>query len=262
MAIRTSPQFEVRRASLWGAAVALALHGGVALSLARVDPGAWTKKPPPVVELEVIEKVPPPPDPLPPPPPAPEPPPPAPKPKLVRKVAIKPAEPPPAPPPPNQEPPPEPPPTDQPPPVFGVTLDSTVTGDSAFAVPVGNTTMTAERKRPENAPPPQPYVAQGPPPFAPVADVYVAEKPRVKEEVTVDYPAEARRLGIEGRVRMKVGIDRRGAVRAVRVIAGVGAALDQAAVKAMWRFKFTPARTSDGRTVDVQITYDYTFRAD
>ncbi len=51
------------------------------------------------------------------------------------------------------------------------------------------------------------------------------------EEVKVgEYPAEARRRGVSGRVKLRVGIDERGIVREVTVLAGVGHGLDEAAV--------------------------------
>src|SRR3954466_12066002 len=107
--------------------VALVLHAGLGASLASVNPKAWTQQPR-NVELEVLEPPPPPP----PPPPEPEPPAPPPKqPRVVmRRIAAVP--PPEAPKPPPSEA-PEPP-KEPSPPVFGVTVESTVTGDSAMAV--------------------------------------------------------------------------------------------------------------------------------
>jgi protein TonB len=82
----------------------------------------------------------------------------------------------------------------------------------------------------------------------------------VLEEVKVgEYPAEARRRGVSGRVKLRVGIDERGIVREVTVLAGVGHGLDEAAVAALRRFRFAPARTADGRAVACRITYAYAF---
>jgi periplasmic protein TonB len=240
-----------------GGAVALAMHGGLIVTLGMVSPSAWASHVTPPVELEVIEQPPPPP----PPPPEPPPPePPAPKPRVVvHRMAPKPPPeaPKPEPPPPNEPPPPEP--VDPSPPVFGVTLDSTVTGESSVAVPVGNTTMTPDRGPPK---PPAPLpAAEGPPAFEPVPESFIAEHPRLLHEVKEKAPDEADRLGIEGQVVLKVGIDRRGAIRSVRVIKPAGYGFDEVATRAMWKFKFTPARTNDGRAVDFLITYKYTFMA-
>ena len=56
---------------------------------------------------------------------------------------------------------------------------------------------------------------------------------------------------------MRVGIDRSGAIRSVRVIKQAGYGFDEAAVKAMWKFKFSPGQTNDGQPVDCLITYTY-----
>ena len=43
---------------------------------------------------------------------------------------------------------------------------------------------------------------------------------------------------------MRVGIDRKGAIHSVRVVRRAGHGFDDAAVKAMWRFRFSPAGPS------------------
>jgi TonB family protein len=128
------------------------------------------------------------------------------------------------------------------------------------AVPVGSTLMTKDRT-PGKPGPPGPAVADGPPAFAPVTEGSIGEFPRLVQEVK-EFPAEAQRLGLEGQVVLRVGIDRRGAIRSVRVIKKAGYGFDEAASRAMWKFRFTPARTRDGQPVDFLITYTYTFRAE
>src|SRR5689334_15174020 len=120
-----------------GALVALALHGGLGATLAAVKAPSSSLRAR-TVELEVIETPPPPPAPPPPPPePALTPPP---KPRVVmRRVAEAKPPPPPTAPPPEA---PKEPPKEPSPPVFGVTIDSTVTGESSVAVPVGETINT------------------------------------------------------------------------------------------------------------------------
>jgi len=179
----------------------------------------------------------------------------------VVRALEKPPEPPQeTPPPPNEEP-PEPP-KEAAPPVFGVTLDSTVTGDSAVAVPVGNTLATRDRTPAKPGPAPGPLAAvEGPPAFSPVSEMYVDKIPVVLQEVKANYPDQARRLGLDGKVTLRVGIDRNGKVRSVKVIKRAGHGLDEAAAQAMWRFKFTAAIAKDGRPVDIVITYNYTFQA-
>jgi protein TonB len=211
-----------------------------------------------VVELAVLEPPPPPPPPV---VEEPKPEPPAPpRPRVVvrRMAATPPPEAPP--PPPNQEQPPTPPPEPAPP-TFGVTLDSTVTGDSAVAVPVGNTLATPDHTPRKPGPVTPLPAAPEAPSFSPVSEAYVAQVAQVLNEVRADYPLQARRLNVDGEVLLKVGIDRKGVVRTVRVIKKVGYGLDEAAVQAMWKFRFSPARMQNGEPVDVQITYKYRFHA-
>ncbi len=212
------------------------------------------------VEMDVVERPLPPPEALPPPPESkpPESKPPAPRPvvrPVVRRVVPRPVVPPP--PPPNRETPPAPPSPDPPTPVFGVTPESVAPGESAVAVPVGNTLMTKDRT-PAKAPP-QPLPAADPNAFAPVADNLIAQFPVLLGEIKAEYPEEAKRLGIEGRVKLRVSLDRQGRVRSVRVAKRAGYGFDEAAKQALLRMRFSPARTADGRTVDWEFTYDYGF---
>ena len=170
----------------------------------------------------------------------------------------RPIEEPPIPPPPNTEPPPLPPSEEPPPPSFGVTLDSVVQGDSPVAVPVGNTLMTKERKPGPEKPAPLPSVP-GPPPFSPVSELYIGDFARLLHEVKADYPREALQLGIGGRVVLRVGINRSGSIHSVKIVRKAGHGFDDAAVKAMWRFRFSPCRTKQGDAVDCLITYTYSF---
>jgi protein TonB len=128
-------------------------------------------------------------------------------------------------------------------------------------VPVGNTLMTKERRPAAPGVVPTTYGSDGTRPFTPVADVYIAEQPRVLHEVnSADiYPLEAHKMGIEGRVVLKIGINAKGEVVQVKVIGKAGHGFDEAARDALRQFKFSPARTSDGQTVDYSLTYTYVF---
>ncbi len=248
---------------LLAAAIAFVVHAGIAGALLTVNPSRASRREA-VVEMEVKDKPLPPPEIRPPepelvkPPPEPE----APKPRVVpRHVAVatpRPATPPPAMPPPNQE---TPKPSEAPP-VFGVTMSSVVSSDSAgMAVPVGNTLMTKDRKPPKPGSVPGTYSAQGTRPFTPVADIYVKEAPRVLHEVNnADiYPPDAYKMGIEGKVVLKVGINANGDVVQVQVTSKAGNGFDEAARNALRQFKFSPARTSDGQAVDYSFAYTYVF---
>jgi protein TonB len=237
------------RAPWVGPAVALALHASIAAAVLTIDPARFRAETP--IEMDVEEK------PLPPPEvkPAPEPPPPPPE---RPRVAVRraPAIPLPQAPPPTEAPPK----AAEAPPVFGVSLDSTVAGDGpGMAVPVGNTLMAKPGK-------PAPHAGNGTAtdateshPFTPVAEMYVAKMPELLQEIKADFPTEAKQMGLEGVVSLRVGVDEKGNVVEVRVVDRAGHGFDEAAIKAMRKFKFTPAVANDGRPVPVRLLYKYRF---
>ena len=75
----------------------------------------------------------------------------------------------------------------------------------------------------------------------------------------VEYPEIARKLGIEGRVWLKLWVDKEGNVRKVIVTKGVYPALDEAAKKAYKHLKFHPAMQRD-KPVAVWVTMYFDFR--
>lgn len=241
-------------ATLWGAMVALVAHIALALMVSSILLRPRTGRPPVTVEIDTIERHP---APLEPPPIEPkiEPPPPAPR-VTNRWPAAKPPAPLPLP---NREVPPAPPSAEPPPVVFGVTPESVVEGESGVAVPVGNTLMTKDRTPAKEPPAPLPP-AVDPNAFAPVADNLIAEDAARIVEVKPEYPAEARRLQIEGQVKLRVAIDRQGNIRWTRVIKSAGYGMDEAAKQGLARTKFRPARAYDGRAVNQVITLTYTFQ--
>ncbi|HVZ75580.1 MAG TPA: energy transducer TonB [Polyangia bacterium] len=245
------------RAAIVGTGVAIALHVVVGAALVAVDTSRlFTQdRNAQTVEMEVQEPPPPPPEvhePPPPPPPAPE----------VKRVVIHHA--PVAPPPPTEAPPPpsaEPPKDDAPPPTFGVSLDSTVGSGPGMAVPVGNTLMTKPHKAVAAAPP-QPLGGQGDGLPVPVPDIYITEEPKLLSDVKVAFPPEAQRMGLEGVVEMKLLLDEKGDVRKVTITKPAGHGFDELAREAAKKFKFTPARTSDGKAVPKSLIYRYHFEQD
>ncbi len=239
------------QATLVGTIAAVALHVAVGAALIRVDTSALLHRDT-TVEMEVQEPPPPPPDIKPEPPPPP--PPPEVKHLVVHHVAA-PTPPPESPPPPSEEPPK----AAEAPPVFGVSLDSTVGGDGpGMAVPVGTSLMTKPHKA---APPGPPATGTGDPDRlpAPVPEVFISETPRVLNQVMAAYPPELQRMGIEGSVTCKLYIDENGNVRRVTVVEKAGHGFDELAREALRKFKFSPARTSDGKAVPTNIVYKYKF---
>jgi TonB family protein len=97
-----------------------------------------------------------------------------------------------------------------------------------------------------------------------VPEVYISEHASIISAPNGDenYPPEAKRLGIEGFVRIKLGIDERGNVVYAKVVEKAGHGFDEAATKAMKQAKFNPARTSDGRAVPCSIIWTYRFESD
>ena len=254
MASGASSVAEHTYAPLWGALVALSLHALLAIGLMLMPTRPLHTERDMTVEVEVVPPRPmeaPPPPPLPPPPPQEQ----APRP-VVRKLTVRT----PPPPMPNQETKPVAVTEVPAQAVFGVTQDSVVAGESAVAVPVGNTLMTKDRTLAKVPPAPLP-AAPPPPAFAPVDEESIAEWPKARLEVKPAYPEIARRMGIGGKVLLRIGIDRKGNLKSVHALGKVGYGMDEEAIKAMWQFKFEPARDEDGNPVDVVITYTHVFQA-
>jgi protein TonB len=97
------------------------------------------------------------------------------------------------------------------------------------------------------------------PRFDPAKSSEVESKPKVILEQTIPYPPQARKLGIEGKVRLRVDIDEKGDVVKVAVLQDPGGGLGKAAAEALEGFKFSPAIGLDGEPVDYRITYVYVF---
>lgn len=240
-------------ASLGGAFV---LHAALAFGIAKVPQHLKQKK---LVEFKVNKVAPPvkaPPPPPPPPPPEPEPP----KPKAKKPEVAK------APIPNTTKPPPEPPKT-PPKPVFGVSMDSTTTGDSSFTVPVGNTTM-ADPKAPRPAGPvqplgPAPPAAQPAPQWKPATEAEIARAPEFEDgSCDAQYPdGEAKQAGVEGETVLRVEIDESGKVHGARVLKGVGHGLDEIALKLVkTKCRYSAAVNKAGKPVPFVITHYVTWK--
>src|SRR4029078_4765593 len=134
------------------------------------------------------------------------------RPRIVHRIPV--AAPPPVPPPPSDDPPPK---ADDPPATLGVSVKPTTSGESSVAVPVGQTLMTKPAPKHKEAPLPSGDGTGG---VVPVADIYISKQ---AEPIWVPggediYPPEPKRLGIEGVVRLKVGIDETGRLARVKLL--------------------------------------------
>ena len=248
---------------LAGLVGALLVHGVVLLLIVTAKLRPVAVEPAEPVELTVIERVQPRPPP-PPEPPKPEEKKPEPPPKVLRP---KPKD---LPPPPKDAPPPvkedlPPPPNEDPPedakpqaPVtIGISMSSTTTA-GGFAAPVGNSLYGSAPRvatRPEDV---QPYAS---PNGRYVPPHQVTELPVLLTEVRPAYPEEARKLGLEGQVVVRVTVDAAGKVAAAKIIKGIGHGCDESALDAIKRDRFKPG-TYGGEAITTEITFTMTFVID
>lgn len=149
-------------------------------------------------------------------------------------------------------PPPPPPPQESPRAVFGVSREALTNNDGEGpAIKAGNTVtkendnLTLKSSDPTALP-------------IPADEFLVTQMPKIRREFRAEYPVEAKKAGIEGPVVMEVLIDREGVVRQVNVLSSPGYGLDEAAVSALKKFEFSPARVKED-FVAVKIHYTYRF---
>lgn len=94
-----------------------------------------------------------------------------------------------------------------------------------------------------------------------IDEFLVTKMPRLKKEVRLPYPAQAKSQGVEGTVILEILIDETGKVRSARLVKGVGSGLDEAALEAIRSFEFEPAQM-ENKAVAVKIRYAYKFVLD
>jgi len=188
----------------------------------------------------------------------------APKPSAIARVARKTPKPPPSPAPPAPETPtPQASPGPASPRTFGIRLENPIQAapGTGVAVPVGETLQTV----PSAPAAPRPRLTApggtGTGEDRSTAIAAVQEMPKVLQDSKADYPDEARRLGVQGKVVLELLIDEHGAVARSRVVRKLHPLLDAAALEASRRLRFQPARV-DGQPVPVKIPYTYVFVLD
>jgi TonB family protein len=81
----------------------------------------------------------------------------------------------------------------------------------------------------------------------------------IQEKPTPVYTAEARKLHVEGEVLLQVMFTATGQVRVMRVLRGLGYGLDEAAMRAAEKIRFSPAQ-QEGRPVDSTATLHIVFQ--
>lgn len=112
-----------------------------------------------------------------------------------------------------------------------------------------------------NLTPPQEYVPPPPPAEAEIIDFYAVEKPpQILKQVQPTYPELARKAGQEGIVLVEVVIGTSGNIDTAYVIQSrPKGVFDEAAVKAAYQWKFSPAFQRDKPVrVRMQIPFRFT----
>lgn len=74
-----------------------------------------------------------------------------------------------------------------------------------------------------------------------------------------DYPSEAKQLGIEGKIRVKLIVDERGAVTAATLLNRLGYGLDEQAARRAKELIFDPARDTNDQPVRSVVIWTFEF---
>ena len=91
-----------------------------------------------------------------------------------------------------------------------------------------------------------------------VEEYEASELPVILNEVRVPYPAIARSRGIQGSVIFDLIVSSKGEVASAKVVKSPATELSDAALGAVQKFRFKPARFKD-KPVAIQIRYTYRF---
>lgn len=146
--------------------------------------------------------------------------------------------------------------------MFGI--DPSQTGGSGIAVATGNTTMADPGKRPKvtEIPPLPPSSAPGGSEYRPVAEENLAKLPEMDSDECGPSMkekwsrSETHAQGVEGQVVMRIELDERGKVRAIKKLKGISPEVDNIAIGFMRfdpRCRFKPAMGKDGKPVPFVI---------
>ena len=73
------------------------------------------------------------------------------------------------------------------------------------------------------------------------------------------YPAEAKRLGIEGKLRVRLVVDATGKVSQAKLLGSLGHGLDELALSRAKAIEFVPAKDSDDKPVASVVVWTFTF---
>ena len=101
--------------------------------------------------------------------------------------------------------------------------------------------------------------ADAPPPPVSVASIKKRAMPRGEYDYSNDYPAEARRLGIEGTLRVRLVVDAAGKVTQAKLLGKLGHGLDEVALARARKLQFDPAIDSDDQPVSSVVVWTFYF---
>jgi periplasmic protein TonB len=123
---------------------------------------------------------------------------------------------------------------------------------------------TLDLDAPTQAPPPPPPPREEPREQEPEIFVIVEEMPELvgglaSIQSQIRYPEIARKAGVEGRVFVQFVVDENGNVVDPVVTRGLGAGLDEEAIRAVSQARFTPGKQR-GQPVRVRMSLPITFR--
>jgi protein TonB len=122
------------------------------------------------------------------------------------------------------------------------------------------TSSSQPGRSPASAPGPAPASLPVPGHTAPPADFAPFEKePQIIKSVRAIYPEEARKAGLEGKVWVKIWIDKTGKPKQVVIQKSAAEIFDQAAIDAVMQFVFTPA-VLNGAPIDVWVSIPFDFK--
>jgi protein TonB len=96
-------------------------------------------------------------------------------------------------------------------------------------------------------------------PFAQVMPAPVGGMESVYKHIV--YPESAKKAGVTGKVYVLVSINESGGVDQVKVVRGIGAGCDEAAMNGVKAVKFSPGK-NDGSAVKVKLSLSIIFKLD
>ncbi|HEY5944680.1 MAG TPA: TonB family protein, partial [Kofleriaceae bacterium] len=76
-------------------------------------------------------------------------------------------------------------------------------------------------------------------------------------DASKDYPAEAKSLGIEGVIRVRLVVDEAGKVKTSMLLNRLGHGLDELALERAKRIEFQPAKDTDDRPVTSVVVWTF-----